>query len=237
MKRKLFAVLLLAALLPLVAAAESAGTQGIVGSDVQALLKSLEELGIRTPEPENEGSLSVWEAEDAYIDGIESSYKITANNAGEVVRAHFSMDGKNGLLSCAAAMQYDAAAPDRAAKFVKSNLGKQKSTIIGDAEFSLDAGDGLLITASGMHKYKIYTLDIVQNDALTSGEGVIARVVKNVNIRAEDNSDSARVGSASAGDELLVTVPYYSEKWHQINYNGQICYVSAGYCELEGVEQ
>lgn len=61
---------------------------------------------------------------------------------------------------------------------------------------------------------------------------VIATVKKGVNIRQEPNADSQKMGAAAQGDRLTVTHPFYTEKWHQIDFNGETCYVSANYCEL-----
>jgi uncharacterized protein YraI len=61
---------------------------------------------------------------------------------------------------------------------------------------------------------------------------IIATVKKGVNIRQEPNADSAKMGAAAQGDKLTVTHPFYTEKWHQIDFNGETCYVSANYCEL-----
>lgn len=226
--------LLLAALLcaTLPFAAACAEATGIAGSDVQALLSDLEAFGIPTPEAETSGGLSVWKTDDVTVDKVECGYEIKANAEGEIVTARFTMKGKNALFQHVASLSYDAADSDRAVKFVKSNIGKANATVIGDAQFSLDVGDGLLITPSGIRSYKSHSLQISYSDLLTSGKGVIAKVTKGVNLRAEPNSDSARVGFADAGEELLVTAPYFTEKWHQINYNGQICYVSAKYCEI-----
>lgn len=242
MKFKLLAALLLAALLPVTALSEETEPNpGIVGSNAQTLLSTLEAFGIPTPEPETEAGNTVWESDTVKVDGIPSQYSIIANAAGEIVQAEFYMqEKKNGLFDCAAALEYDSASPETAKKFIKTNTGKEKSTIIGDAEFALKVNTSISTasitvgswTKSSTSKTKIYVLQITQNDALTSGDGVYATVVKGVNIRAEDNADSARIGFAEAGEQLLVTKPYYNPTWHQINYNGQICYVSAKYCEL-----
>lgn len=61
---------------------------------------------------------------------------------------------------------------------------------------------------------------------------IIATVKKGVNIRQEPNADSTKMGAAAQGDRLTVTHPFYTEKWHQIDFNGETCYVSANYCEL-----
>lgn len=61
----------------------------------------------------------------------------------------------------------------------------------------------------------------------------LATVTKGVNIRAEAASDSAKVGHADAGEELVVTQAFYAPKWHQILYDGEICYVSANYVKLD----
>lgn len=55
---------------------------------------------------------------------------------------------------------------------------------------------------------------------------------KGVNIRKEANSDSKRMGFANQGDKLIITQAFYTDKWHQIDYNGQTCYVSANFCDI-----
>lgn len=61
----------------------------------------------------------------------------------------------------------------------------------------------------------------------------MATVTKGVNLRAEATSDSARVGHADQGEQLVVTQAYYTDKWHQILYDGALCYVSANYVTLD----
>ena len=244
-KARLLFVLLLFAICTLVSGlAEGEEGLGIVGSDVNAVLASPEEFGIPIPTPEVKADERVWKSDEVTVGGVPSSYTIVANKDGEIVRASFNMRGKkNDLFNSVAEIEYDAADTKRAAQFVKSNTGKEASTIIGDAEFELSVLTSVStssISIGGWSKTsrsetKNYVLKIEYNDLLSRG-GLVAKVTKSVNIRAKDNSDSARVGHADAGDELIVTQAYYSPKWHQINYNGQICYVSAGYCEIQEAE-
>lgn len=72
-------------------------------------------------------------------------------------------------------------------------------------------------------------------EAPTNGEA-IAIVNKAVNIRSEANAESRKVGSADKGEKLTVTQAFYSDKWHQILYDGEVCYVSAKYCDIEYIE-
>lgn len=71
----------------------------------------------------------------------------------------------------------------------------------------------------------------------TMNGGVIAIVKSGVNIRKQPDASSTRMGSAQQGDKLIVTQAFYTPKWHQIDFNGETCYVSANYCELEVIEQ
>ena len=64
----------------------------------------------------------------------------------------------------------------------------------------------------------------------------IALVIKDVNVRKEPNADSRKMGSAKKDDTLIVTQAFYTNKWHQISFNGETCYVSANYCEIIPVE-
>ena len=234
-------LLLVAALCAAPSLAEEEKAVGIAGSDAHAVLDALEAFGIPTPEPQKKANGSVWESTEVEIDGVRSSYTVSANAEGELVKATFYMEGKkNDLFACAAAIAYDAANPQRAAQFVKSNTGKEKTTIIGDAEFALSVRTTVSTSSisiggwsrSSTSETKTYVLRIAQNDLLSSGEGAIAKVTKGVNIRAEDNADSERLGHAQEGEELVVLKAFYSPKWHQIYHDGQVAYVSASYCEI-----
>lgn len=61
---------------------------------------------------------------------------------------------------------------------------------------------------------------------------IYAKVSKAVNIRQEPNADSKKTGSARQDEMLIVTQPFYVDSWHQIEYNGETCYVSAKYCDI-----
>lgn len=164
-----------------------------------------------------------------------------ANKQGEIVSGTFRMDEKdNGLFKAVAEVEYDGANPSWAKQFVSSNMDKAESSlIIGDAEFAVSALTSISTSSitigswsrSSTSKSTDYVmhLDYVSED---TPRETIAMVTKGVNIRAKDTSDSDKVGHAAAGDELVVTQPYCSEKWHQIEYEGQTAYVSANYCEL-----
>lgn len=105
-------------------------------------------------------------------------------------------------------------------------------------------GKGAIVYTINMSKqYKINIT--VKKSALMSEEerqallekaGENARIViaeKNVNVRADASADADKVGSIKAGDEVIVTQPYYTEKWHQILYDGELCYVSASYLNVK----
>lgn len=80
--------------------------------------------------------------------------------------------------------------------------------------------------------YSDGTSDYYVNGVLTEPDSTSATVTKGVNIRAEANANSEKVGSAKPGDRLTVLQAYYTSKWHQILYNGEVCYVSANYVKL-----
>lgn len=75
---------------------------------------------------------------------------------------------------------------------------------------------------------------LVDRSAQKNGEYYTSvRVLKPVNIRSDARKDSEKVGSASGGEVLQLVEAYYSEEWHQIRFNGKICYVMAKFVELE----
>ncbi len=59
------------------------------------------------------------------------------------------------------------------------------------------------------------------------------RANRYVNLREEPNSKSKKVCSVSEGALIPIRTAYYTEKWHQSFYHGQICYVYADYVDLE----
>lgn len=61
---------------------------------------------------------------------------------------------------------------------------------------------------------------------------IYAKINKAVNIRQKPNGDSKKMGSAKVGESFLITCAYYTDTWHQIDYKGKICYVSAKYCDI-----
>lgn len=105
-------------------------------------------------------------------------------------------------------------------------------------------GKGSIIMTHNMDKqYKINIT--VKKSALMSEEerqaliekaGENAKIViaeKNVNVRADASADAEKVGSIKAGDEVIVSQLYYTKKWHQILYDGELCYVSASYLNVK----
>ena len=75
-----------------------------------------------------------------------------------------------------------------------------------------------------------------ERQALIEKAGENAKIViagKNVNVRADASADADKVGSIKAGEEVIVTQPYYTEKWHQILYDGELCYASASYLVIK----
>lgn len=105
-------------------------------------------------------------------------------------------------------------------------------------------GKGAIVYTINMNKqYKINIT--VKKSALMSEEerqallekaGENARIViaeKNVNVRTDASADADKVGSIKVGDEVIVTQPYYTKKWHQILYDGELCYVSASYLNVK----
>lgn len=81
--------------------------------------------------------------------------------------------------------------------------------------------------------YSDGSFDYYVNGILTEDGSTIAIVTKGVNIRAEASSSSEKIGSAKPGERLTVLQAYYTQKWHQILYNGEVCYVSANYVKLK----
>lgn len=216
---------------------------GIAGSNVYEVLNALEEFGIPTPEAEKTDYGFTWESEKVSVKGTRSNYVLNAKDNGEIINGSFHMDNAdNGLFNLVAAIAYSASDSKTAASFIKSNLKKDASRMIGDAKFTLSPLTSISMssitigsrTYSDTSKSTEYVLKIEYVDR--SAIKAIARITKGVNIRAEDNADSKKLGTASAGDELVVIQEFYNPKWHQIEYNGQIAYVSASYCEIITLE-
>lgn len=59
------------------------------------------------------------------------------------------------------------------------------------------------------------------------------RANRYVNLREEPNSKSKKVCSVPQGTLIPIRTAFYTDKWHQSFYQGQICYVYADYVDLE----
>lgn len=242
--KKVLALLLALLLCCTFASAEEtdAARNSIAGSDAAALLEALENFGIRTPYSEKNKRGYTWEVEDEQVNGVECGYTILANEAGEIMEATFTMSEKdNGLFDIAAAMNYDAANPDVAKSFVKSSLGSDAELTIGDAKFTNKKQVSTSIVSisigswsrSSTSESTDYILKIEYTDEISEIQ-TIARITKNVNIRAENTADSKKLGSGNPGDEFIVLNAYFNgSNWHQILFKGAVAYVSANYCELK----
>jgi len=75
-----------------------------------------------------------------------------------------------------------------------------------------------------------------EEQAIPANGVAIAVVNKGVNIRSQANGESKKMGFADKGERLTVTQAFYSDKWHQILFDGETCYVSAKYCDIEYIE-
>ena len=91
---------------------------------------------------------------------------------------------------------------------------------------------------AGLSTQKAFMLSLLEkiryNDPLAEKTVSCKGTAKKfVNLRSEPNADSQKLGSLDSGAVVDVIVPYYTEKWHQIEYDGVTCYVSANYLELD----
>lgn len=59
------------------------------------------------------------------------------------------------------------------------------------------------------------------------------RAIKGVNIRESASTSSAKVGSIKKGEKLPLIEANCKDGWHQVEYKGKACYVSAQYVELK----
>lgn len=218
-----------------------AARNSIAGSSASALLEALEDFGIDIPYREKTELGYVWKTSYEEVNGVRCGYSILANESGEIINATFTMREKdNGLFNIVAAMNYDAANPAVAKSFVKSSLGTDAALTIGDAKFSnkkqvSTSTASITIgswSRSSTSKTTEYILKIEYTDEASDTQNV-ARITKNVNIRAKNTAESTKLGNGKVGDEFIVLTPYFDgSTWHQILFNGEVAYVSANYCEL-----
>lgn len=240
MKKVLWVAMTLLALFGMTALSEEAARSAIAGSNAMNLASSFEAFGLPAALVSQSATGDTTYQANAEIKKTTCSYEITADSSGEIIKAVFSMEGKdNGFFDQIAAMQYDAANETAAKKFIDKNTGKDATTRIGDARFTLEdtsyfngsqiiVGNRILAQDGYEVKAARLTVEYTEN----TGSQLIAHITKSVNIRAADNSDSEKLGQAKAGEEFVVTQQYFNPTWHQIDYHGQEAYVSAKYCEL-----
>lgn len=60
-----------------------------------------------------------------------------------------------------------------------------------------------------------------------------ARTKKGSNLRAEPSADSTKVASVKQGERLKVIKANYTDGWHQVEYRGQVCFISAKLVEIK----
>lgn len=63
--------------------------------------------------------------------------------------------------------------------------------------------------------------------------GTIYNVNQDVNVRAEPSLKGKKLGKANKGDTFKVVQAYANGAWHQIEFNGEVGYVSANYMLLK----
>ena len=56
---------------------------------------------------------------------------------------------------------------------------------------------------------------------------------KGSNLRAEPSADSTKVASVKQGERLKVIKANYTDGWHQVEYRGQVCFISAKLVEIK----
>ena len=64
-------------------------------------------------------------------------------------------------------------------------------------------------------------------------QNMIGIMRKTANVREEPSTESKIVGKAMQDEKIIITKPFIIEKWHQVMFNGEICYISANYCILQ----
>ena len=60
-----------------------------------------------------------------------------------------------------------------------------------------------------------------------------ACAIKTVNIRADVNTKSQKVGELKKGEKVEVIKAFYTKDFHQILYKGKTCYVAVKFVELK----
>ena len=190
-------------------------------------------------EPTTDGRRS-WSSSYETINGATCKFSMLATTDGEIISATFTMEASdNGLFDIVAAMGYDTAKPEVASSFIKSSLKKEASITIGDAHFSLKPGSVTSTSSisiggwsrSSTSTITTYTLRVEYTDE-PSGEIMLIKLNHEAKLREEPNGSSKYHGIAKKGEELMVTMPFYNDQWHQIIYNGEIRYVYSDYCEF-----
>ncbi|MBQ8617612.1 MAG: SH3 domain-containing protein [Clostridia bacterium] len=82
-----------------------------------------------------------------------------------------------------------------------------------------------------------FTADIISYSPLSpkySPEFVaVGYASKGVNLRSAPDSSSEKVGYLRKGEKVSVLKLDYVKNWHQISYDGIICFVSAKYIDIE----
>jgi hypothetical protein len=62
--------------------------------------------------------------------------------------------------------------------------------------------------------------------------GTVHNVDTYLNIRSGPGTAYDVLGKARSGDRFLILTEYYSENWHQVEYDGGIAYIHADYLQI-----
>lgn len=116
--------------------------------------------------------------------------------------------------------------PSTASKILPLKEGK--GSIIYEINFKKK-----IIVNVTVKKSALMTEEEYQDYLDSKADTQTAIVKKTANIRADASSESQKVGSVKSGDELIITQPFYNSKWHQILYNGELCYIAASYVNIQ----
>lgn len=135
----------------------------------------------------------------------------------------------NGVCPYAKKSSSSSGSSSKASSGSSSSSSPKKAASSGSAVSDTAAMDEVIRSAV---EQGVVTPSVDPDTLAQSVDVLIAYASKTVNVREAPDADSKKLGFVPKDEKILVLQPNYTDKWHQVLFDGQIGYVSAKLCRL-----
>lgn len=130
------------------------------------------------------------------------------------------------------------------ARILEDDSLRVKATMMGEYTYTSALGVPITLPLAYGEEFEILnfkdnksqkkTNESYSSNTLQSDENYeYATTKKGSNLRAEPSADSTKVASVKQGERLKVIKANYTDGWHQVEYRGQVCFISAKLVEIK----